>query len=64
MALPVLSTLVRNSSAVSLTLVKHAKIEKASLIDVFDISEKFLTGVNDACNVCFAGVVDTSEMPK
>jgi hypothetical protein len=41
MALPVLTTLVRNSSSVSLTLVKHAKIEKASLTDVFDNSQKF-----------------------
>jgi hypothetical protein len=49
MALPVSLTPMRNYSAVSLTLVKLAKTEKVSL-----------TGVNDAGNVCFAGVIDTS----
>jgi hypothetical protein len=57
-------TPVRNYSAVSLTLGKYAKTEKASLTGVNDTGEKFLTGVNDAGNVCFAGVVDTREAPK
>jgi hypothetical protein len=55
---------VRNYSVVSLTQVKYAKTEKASLTGVNATGEKFLPGVNDAGNVCFAGVVDTGEAPK
>jgi hypothetical protein len=55
---------VRNSSVVSLTPVEHAKTEKAPLTGVIDTGEKFFLSVNDTRNVCFAGVVDTSEPPK
>jgi hypothetical protein len=57
-------TLVRNSSAVLLTLVKHAKTEKVSLTGVNDAGENFLTSVNYTSNVCFAGFVDTGKALK
>jgi hypothetical protein len=52
-----------NSSAVLLTPVNHAKIKKATLTSVIDTSKKFLSGVNNAGNACFADVVDTGK-PK
>jgi hypothetical protein len=64
MALPVSLTPMRNSSAVSLTAVKHTKSEKSSLTGVIDTRKKYLASVNGAANVCFAGVVDTGEQPK
>jgi hypothetical protein len=61
MALQASLTPMRNSSPVSLTLVKHAKIEKMLLTSVVDTGEKGLTSVNDTTNVCFAGVIDTGN---
>jgi hypothetical protein len=60
----VLLTPVRDYSAVSTTLVKHSKTEKASLTSVNDAGEKFLIGYNDANKVCFAGVFDTGDAAK
>ncbi len=36
----------------------------SELSGVVDTGEKFLTGVNDAGNVLFVGVVNTGEAPK
>ncbi len=55
---------MRDYSAVSTTLVKHSKTEKASLTSVNDAGEKFLIGDKDANNVCFAGVFDTVDAAK
>jgi hypothetical protein len=47
-----------------LTPVKHSKTVEALLTSVADTGEKFLTGVNDASNLCFASITDTGEALK
>ncbi len=49
---------------VSLTPVKHSKTTKPLLTNVIDTADKFLTGVNEAGNACFIGIVDTREVTK
>jgi hypothetical protein len=57
-------TPVRNSSAVSLTLVKLSKTVKAPLTGAVDTSEEFQTSINETGEASFIGVVDTSKAPN
>ncbi len=54
----------RNSSPVSLTPVRQAETQSASITSVVGIGKGFLTSINDTAQACLTGVIFTDEAPK